>query len=93
MTIFYVLIALILLGVLIMVHEAGHFLAARMTGIQVMEFSIGFGPKLLGWKSKKHDTQFSLRAIPVGGYCAFYGEDDAEGKHTADPRSYSRQSV
>ena len=93
MTIFYVLVALLLLGVLIMVHEAGHFLAARLTGIQVMEFSIGFGPKILGWKSKKHDTQFSLRAIPVGGYCAFYGEDDAEGKHTADPRSYSRQSV
>ena len=56
MTIFYVLVALLLLGVLIMVHEAGHFLAARMTGIQVMEFSIGFGPKLFGWKSKKHDT-------------------------------------
>ena len=58
-----------------------------------MEFSIGFGPKLLGWKGKKHETAFSLRAIPMGGYCAFYGEDDAEGKTLDDPRAYSRQSV
>lgn len=89
----YVIIALLLLGILITVHEAGHFMAARITGIDVMEFSIGFGPKLVGWKSKKYDTQFAIRAIPVGGYCAFYGEDDAEGKHIDDPRAYNRQSV
>lgn len=89
----YILIAILLLGILVTVHEAGHFFAARLTGIEVMEFAIGFGPKLLGWKSKKHDTQFSLRLIPMGGYCAFYGEDDAQGKHVNDPRAYSRQSV
>ncbi len=93
MTVLYVLLAILLLGILIMVHEWGHFIAARLTGIGVMEFSIGFGPKLLGWKSKKHETAFSLRAIPMGGYCAFYGEDDAEGKTLDDPRAYSRQSV
>ncbi len=89
----YVFIALLLLGILITVHEAGHFLAARLTGIAVSEFAIGMGPKLLGWKSKKYDTQFSLRLIPVGGYCAFYGEDDAAGKHTAENRSFSNQPV
>ncbi|MBE5804004.1 MAG: hypothetical protein E7316_05770 [Clostridiales bacterium] len=89
----YVIIALLLLGILITVHEAGHFMAARLTGIQVSEFAIGMGPKLLSWKSKKHDTRFSLRAIPVGGFCAFYGEDDIGGKHTADSRAYNNQPV
>ena len=89
----YVLIAIVLLGVLIMVHEAGHFFAARLMGIDVMEFSIGFGPKLLGWKSRRHETAFSLRAIPLGGYCAFYGEDDAKGTHGKDPRAYNNQNV
>ncbi len=92
MTILYVLLAILLLGILVMVHEFGHFIFARMTGIEVMEFSIGFGPKLWGKKSKK-GTQFSVRAIPMGGYCAFYGEDDAKGEHVDDPRAYSRQPV
>jgi len=93
LTIFYVLLAILLLGILVTVHEFGHFIAARLTGIEVVEFAIGFGPKLLGWKSKKYDTQFSLRLIPMGGYCAFYGEDDAEGKTKDDPRAYNKQSV
>lgn len=93
MTILYVILAILLLGILVTVHEFGHFMAARLTGIEVNEFAIGFGPKLLGWKSKKYDTQFSLRLIPMGGYCAFYGEDDAQGKTLDDPRAYNRQSV
>lgn len=93
MTIIYVLVAILLLGILVTVHEFGHFMAARLTHIDVMEFSVGFGPKICGWKSKKHDTVFSIRAIPMGGYCAFYGEDDAKGEHKDDPRAYSRQSV
>lgn len=88
-----VLSAILLLCILVVVHEAGHFAAARMVGIEVMEFSVGFGPRLFGWKSRRHDTKFSLRLIPLGGYCAFYGEDDAEGKHIDDPRAYARQSV
>ena len=88
----YILVAILLLGILVTVHEFGHFIAARMVGIEVMEFAIGFGPKLFGWKGKK-GTDFSLRLIPMGGYCAFYGEDDAQGKHIDDPRSYSRQNV
>ncbi len=92
MSIVSVIIAILLLGLLIFAHELGHFCAARATGIEVMEFSMGFGPKILGWQGKS-GTQFSLRCIPLGGYCAFYGEDDAEGKHVDDPRAYYRQSV
>ena len=96
MTILYVLAALFLLGLLITVHEFGHFAAARLGGIPVKEFSIGFGPKLLQWKSQKHETLFSLRPIPLGGYCMFYGDtdDDPDGtKMKDDPRNYNNASV
>ena len=93
MTILYVLLALLLLGILIIVHEGGHFLGARLTGIPVREFSIGFGPKLLERKSRKHDTNFVLRAIPAGGYCAFYGEDDPNAEEKDDERSMTRFPV
>jgi len=89
----YILIALLLLGILITVHEWGHFIAARLTGIQVSEFAIGMGPKLFGWQSKKYATVFSLRAIPVGGFCAFYGEDDLSGKHIGDSWAFGNQAV
>ncbi len=88
----YVLIGILLLGILIAVHEFGHFIAARICGIEVMEFAIGMGPKLVGWTGKS-GTKFSLRAIPLGGFCAFYGEDDVEGKSKDDPRAYGRQNV
>lgn len=91
MTVLYVLAAIVMLGVMVTVHEAGHFFAARLTGIPVKEFSIGMGPKLLSWKRKKHETQFSVRLIPAGGYCMFYGEDDTEGKEAKeDPRSIGK---
>ncbi|MBE5782863.1 MAG: site-2 protease family protein [Clostridiales bacterium] len=92
-TAFYVIAAIFLLGVMVTVHEFGHFIAARMTGIPVKEFAVGFGPKLCSWKSKKHETLFFLRLIPAGGYCAFYGEDDAEGKEKNDPRNLNNYSV
>lgn len=96
MTILYVLLALLLLGVLITVHEFGHFAAARLCGIPVKEYSIGFGPKLVQWQSKKHETLFSIRPIPLGGYCMFYGDtdDDPDGsKMKDDPRNYNNASV
>ena len=93
MSILYVLIAILLLGILVVAHEFGHFMAARLTGIEVMEFAVGFGPKLLSRTSKKTGTKFSLRAIPLGGFCSFYGEDDATGKSKDDPRAYGKQSV
>ena len=94
MTVLYVLAAIVMLGVMVTVHEAGHFFAARLTGIPVKEFSIGMGPKLVSWKRKKHETKFSLRLIPAGGYCMFYGEDDTEGKEAKeDPRSIGNYAV
>ena len=89
----YILLALLLLAILITVHEFGHFLAARAMKIEVREFAIGMGPKLVGWKSKKYETDFSIRAIPLGGFCAFYGEDDAKGESKDDPRAFPKQNV
>ena len=89
----YIILAILLLAILIVVHEFGHFLAARLMKIDVTEFAVGFGPKLVQWNSKKHDTKFSIRAGPLGGFCAFYGEDDAEGKTKDDPRAFAKQNV
>ena len=84
----YILLALLMLGVLIIVHEFGHFLAARLCGIEVVEFSMGMGPLLLQKKDKR-GTQFSLRLLPIGGYCQFY--DEEEGKR--EERAFSRQKI
>lgn len=74
MKVFYVLIAILILGFIVVMHELGHFLVARICGISVSEFSIGFGPKLIGLRRKGID--YSLRAVPLGGYCRFYDEND-----------------
>ena len=93
MNVLFILAAILMLGIMVTVHEAGHFWAARLTGIPVKEFAIGFGPKLLSWKSKKYETQFFLRLIPAGGYCMFYGEDDIDGKEKNDPRAMHNFAV
>ncbi len=89
----YIVFAILLLAILIMIHEFGHFMAARIMKIDVTEFSIGFGPRLLGWKSRKYETKFSIRAVPLGGYCAFFGEDDAKGITKDDPRAFPNHNV
>src|SRR5512134_109633 len=68
---------LLVLGVLVFVHELGHFLAARRIGVRVLTFSLGFGPKLLSFK--RGDTEYCVSAIPLGGYVKMAGEnpDDA----------------
>jgi len=81
------LVALIFFGVLIMVHELGHFLAGRLVGIHAEEFSIGMGPKLFGFSRK--GTQFSVRALPIGGYVKFLGEDEK----SEDPRAFNNASL
>lgn len=70
----YVLLAIVLLGIVIIIHELGHFIAGRLCGIGVVEFSVGFGPKLIGWS--RGGTDYSIRALPLGGFCKFVGEDD-----------------
>ena len=89
----YILLAILLLAILVTIHEFGHFLAARLMKIDVREFSVGFGPKLIGWKSKKYETTFAVRGIPLGGYCAFYGEDDTKGISKDDPRAFAKHNV
>ena len=89
----YILLALLLLAILITIHEFGHFTAARLMKIEVREFAVGMGPKLIRWKSRKYETDFSVRAIPLGGFCAFYGEDDVTGEAKDDPRAFPKQNV
>jgi Predicted membrane-associated Zn-dependent proteases 1 len=88
-----IILAIVLLCILITVHEFGHFVAARLTGIPVAQFAIGMGPKILSWKSKKHDTVFSLRIIPVGGFCAFVGEDDVAEEFKGSADAFTNHAV
>lgn len=87
----YWLLAIVMFGVLVMLHELGHFLAARATGVPVAEFAIGFGPKLFSRVGKKNGVIFSLRALPFGGYCRFYA--DNEGGDENNPGAFSRQKI
>lgn len=86
MKLLYILAAILIFSILVAVHELGHFLAAKLCGVRVNEFSIGMGPAL--WSHQTGETQYSLRALPVGGYCAMEGEDE----DTGDARSLVRQS-
>ena len=70
-----IMIAVIALMVMIMVHESGHYLVGKILKFKINEFSIGFGPKLFSRKNQKSGELFSIRAIPLGGFCAFEGED------------------
>lgn len=81
----YVLAAILVFGLLVAVHELGHFLAAKACGVRVNEFSIGMGPEL--WSTERGETQYSLRALPVGGFCALEGEDE----ESDDERALNRQ--
>ena len=63
----YIIVAILIFGVLIAVHELGHFLAAKLFGVRVNEFSIGMGPAV--WQRKKGETAYSLRLLPIGGFC------------------------
>jgi regulator of sigma E protease len=67
---------LVMLSVLIVLHELGHYIVARRNGVHVMEFAVGFGPKLFSWASPRTGTLYSLRLLPIGGYCAMEGEDN-----------------
>ena len=73
--ILYVLIAILVILVMITVHELGHYIAGKILGFKINEFAIGFGPKLFK-KQKKDGEIFSVRLLPLGGYCAFHGEDE-----------------
>lgn len=75
-------------GLLILVHELGHYFVARMTGIRVLELAIGFGPKIIGWT--KNGIDYSLRVVPLGGFCRMLGESPEEAE---DPDSFPQKPI
>lgn len=83
----YIIVGILLFGLLIAVHEGGHFLAAKRLDVQVNEFSIGMGPAI--FSRQKGETLYSLRAFPIGGYCAMEGEDE----DSKNPRAFSRKAA
>ncbi len=83
----YILAAILIFGFLIAIHELGHFIAAKSLGVRVNEFAIGMGPALL--KKQGKETLYSLRLLPIGGFCAMEGEDGDSN----DPSAFSSKSV
>lgn len=86
-TVYPIIIAILFFELIIIVHEGGHFAAARLMKIKVNEFSIGMGPKIFSFTKGK--TKYSLRWILFGGYCAMEGEDEA----SSEAGSFSSKSV
>lgn len=74
-TFFGILVAIFVFGVMIFLHELGHYLAARACKVKVLEFAVGMGPKIFSYTSKKSEIVYSLRALPIGGFTAMQGED------------------
>ena len=85
-TLITILLSILMFEVLIVAHEFGHFIAARLSGVKVNEFAVGMGPAF--FKKQRGETLYSLRALPIGGYCAMEGEEDG----SQDPRAFNRVS-
>ena len=83
----YIIIAVLFFGILVGIHEFGHFAVAKLCGIRVEEFAIGMGPAI--FQKQKGETLYSLRCVPFGGYCAMTGEDG----ESEDPRAFVNQKV
>ena len=88
-----ILYFVIILGIIVCVHEFGHFFFAKLFGIYVYEFSIGMGPKIFSWKGKNGETDYSLRAIPIGGFCSLAGEGSEEDKKIPKKRLLQSKPV
>jgi len=87
LSVFKILMALLMFGIIIFVHELGHFLVAKACGVRVNEFAMGMGPKLISFGKK--ETVYSLRLLPFGGFCAMEGEDETSD----DPSAFGNKSV
>ncbi|MBV8425202.1 MAG: site-2 protease family protein, partial [Candidatus Eremiobacteraeota bacterium] len=70
-----IVVFLIMLSVLVVLHELGHFIVARWNRVRVNDFALGMGPTLLKWTSPRSGTNYRLNLFPIGGYCAMQGED------------------
>lgn len=82
-----IIAAILLFGVIVFIHELGHFLFAKRAGIRIHEFSIGMGPKI--FSVKKKETEYSVRLLPLGGFVSMEGEDG----ESSDPRSFAKKSI
>lgn len=85
----YLILTVFLMGILIFVHELGHYLTARLCGVTILEFAIGMGKRIGGFTSKKTGIQYSIRLIPIGGYVAMAGEDE----EVDDPNAFNKKNV
>lgn len=85
-SVWHVILAFLVLMFMVLIHETGHYTAGKIFNFQINEFSIGMGPKIFS-KTKKNGEVFSLRALPLGGYCAFEGE----GEDQDNPRAFNNQ--
>lgn len=74
---------ILVLSLLVFVHEMGHYLVGRWSGIRILAFSVGFGPEIFGF-TDRHGTRWKISAIPLGGYVRFFGDEDASSKPDAD---------
>lgn len=88
----YILLAILMFGMLVAVHELGHFLAAKACGVRVNEFSIGMGPQI--YHCTKGETEYSLRLLPIGGFCAMEGEEeDSDDEHALNRQSWWKKLI
>ncbi len=83
-----IILFLLILGVIVFVHELGHFMMAKLYNVKVEEFALGFPPRICGFK--KGETEYSLNSVPLGGYCKIMGED---GEDKDNPRSFGSKSI
>ena len=82
-----IIVAVLVFGLIVLIHEFGHFIVAKKCGIGVIEFSIGMGPRV--WSFEKGETRYSLKLLPFGGSCMMLGEDENE----SDPKAFNNKSV
>ena len=88
---FMIVAAILLLGPLIAIHEFGHYFVARKLGVKVLVYSIGFGPTVLKWTSKKSGIQYQLSALPLGGYVKMLDEREGNVAEEDLPKAFNRQ--
>lgn len=79
----FIVLSIVILLVMVLIHELGHYTAAKILGFTVEEFSVGFGPKIFG-KRRKNGELFSLRMLPLGGFCSFLGDSDDGAPQSSD---------
>ena len=82
-----IIAAIILFGIIVFIHELGHFLFAKKAGVRIHEFAIGMGPKI--YSTQKGETKYSVRLLPLGGYVSMEGEDGESN----DPRAFGEKTL